>query len=358
MTDFELARRLGRTDGGAEDAFGRVTDARLGHDGRIFVADVLAHTVLVFGPNEMLLYRLGRSGEGPGEFSGILKLGPGERGGVRAFDQRLWRETLFDAEGSLLHVFSPPRPLVDIGQPYEVRYDGNGHLLRLSFDQFRETLLESLGGRARAVVRGLVWIDRFEEENGAWRHLLQVPSIEVYFADGGLTDRPYGRRPLWTVGPEGDVWHADSGEYRIRRLTPAGEEILEIEAKLDPVPITDEERRTFYEVLDRPDLGEDARRRLRRNRSELDVPEFRPALRQLIATDGGGIWVRPETAPGDDAAPARWHAYTADGDFEGVVRLPAGFRPTHILGNEVVGIERDSLGVSYVSVYRPARTSP
>jgi 6-bladed beta-propeller len=59
--------RLG-SERGADDAFGRVMDVELAASGRIYVADDLNWRVSIFDRSGRLLRRLGRRGQGPGEF--------------------------------------------------------------------------------------------------------------------------------------------------------------------------------------------------------------------------------------------------------------------------------------------------
>src|SRR5688572_9369050 len=58
---------IGRTEGDGPDVFGRVSGVAQDSEGRIYVADALAHTIGVFGPSGSHLYTIGREGSGPGE---------------------------------------------------------------------------------------------------------------------------------------------------------------------------------------------------------------------------------------------------------------------------------------------------
>ena len=60
-------------DGGPEE-FGRVSSASLGPDDEVFVADIQYDEIRVFGLDGIHRRTFGRSGEGPGEFSGLYSV--------------------------------------------------------------------------------------------------------------------------------------------------------------------------------------------------------------------------------------------------------------------------------------------
>src|SRR5688500_8726079 len=78
----ELAIR--EVEGRDEYTFGRVSGTVADGRGRIYVADALANEVRVFGADGAFLYRIGRAGQGPGEFDSPCCLA------LRDDDRTLW----------------------------------------------------------------------------------------------------------------------------------------------------------------------------------------------------------------------------------------------------------------------------
>src|SRR5688572_5978595 len=84
-----------------EQALVSVGGVRLGADGRIHVVQARDYQIRVYGPDGQLLTRIGRQGEGPGEFMSIN--GIGLRGDtLYASDFRLNRLSFFAPDGTFL----------------------------------------------------------------------------------------------------------------------------------------------------------------------------------------------------------------------------------------------------------------
>jgi hypothetical protein len=79
------------------------------------------------------------------------------------------------------------------------------------------------------------------------------------------------------------------------------------------------------------------------------VPEVRPAYGQFVPDSEGYVWVEPyRPAKG---APVPWLVVDLEGEILGDVLLPAGFHPTEIGFDYVLGIVRDEFDVPYVRMY-------
>ena len=85
--------RIGSLDDTCE-AFGRVMSLAVDGDGLIYVADSQASDIRVFSPRGECVRTIGRSGEGPGEFSllaGIAWQPPGFLWAIDSVRERLHR---------------------------------------------------------------------------------------------------------------------------------------------------------------------------------------------------------------------------------------------------------------------------
>ncbi|MFQ5890164.1 MAG: 6-bladed beta-propeller [Gemmatimonadota bacterium] len=352
-SDGRLALRIGTVHLDSGEMFDLITSVDADSKRRIYVADSRLHQVAVFDSTGSPIRRLGRQGEGPGEFQGLLTLRVVLGDSLRVFDQRLWRETVYDSAGQLVGTTSPVLG-PNYGQFPEVRFDPRGGLLNLGFEKFRESLLEDLGSRISGVVRALNTVSRWDREAKAWEAIRDVPSVEVFFAAGGLRDIPFGRSPLWSPAPDGGFWYADSGEYTLERVGADGRITcrLMVEHKLRPA--SDTERRDFRTAADVSEASEERIRRIRANRAELPIPERVPALRRLLVGGDGAVWVQPTGEyRGPRLTPERviWHVYEPDGRPRGRVALPGVFIPNSVVGSLIYGRERDELNVQYASVY-------
>jgi hypothetical protein len=108
VTDFggpvygvEYLLRISSTlpDGAGE--FGKVADVDLLPDGSLAVLDEISADVRVFSPSGVLIRRIGRRGQGPGELSGVWTLGilPLPSGGLALPDVVNQAIVVFDSAG-------------------------------------------------------------------------------------------------------------------------------------------------------------------------------------------------------------------------------------------------------------------
>lgn len=345
---------LGRAFGDSALEFGFITDITQGPWGRIYLADAQALRVSVHDSTGSLVRTLGREGEGPGEFSGPMRLSRRPDDSVRVFDLALWRETVFDTTGRHAGTTTlPQRPR--FGQIPAVEYDGEGGIYNLGYGEFRESLLESLGGQVEGVGRGRLTLDRWQRNRGEWITLARVPSIRVYFSGGGLRDAPFAPRPLWDAA-SGGVWYADSRHYRLTRLSAAGDTVCRVHVDAEPPRVSRGDRDAYLEGDDLADLPDDRRRRVLQRRREMPIPDHRPVLEELVAAPGGGMWVRPSpetwNAPPDTVA---WHVFSGRGEPVARVRLPRGFHPMRVQPDAVLGVRETDTGVDQVVRYAVIR---
>jgi len=79
---------------------GRVTDLVIASDGRIIVADDMGRQVLMFSPEGKFLRRIGRFGDGPGEYHSPSLVTVDPEQNIYVFDPTLAKVFIFDAEGN------------------------------------------------------------------------------------------------------------------------------------------------------------------------------------------------------------------------------------------------------------------
>lgn len=343
------ARSVGTAVDEPAEQLGLVSDVDRDTAGTLYVADAHAKKVLVFSGTGSRLRSIGQKGEGPGEFDGLLSLVLTDAGRLRVFDAGLWRETVFDRSGTVIDTHGLPQP-PQFGQMPRVDYDRGGTLYNTGYRRFASTLKEALG-RGSEVVRGSVTVDRWSVTDRAWETLVTVPSIEVYFTGGGLRDAPFAEQPLWSAVPSGGVWYADSGEYHLLRLSAAGDTLCRVRVAVSPPAVSDDARDAYLGGADLEDVEEGRLRRIRERRREMPIPDRRPVLADLVASRGGGVWVRP--APrrwGSEPDSVRWHVYSSTGTLEARVRLPGDFTPARVSRNVVVGVQRGAVGLNQVVV--------
>ena len=93
--EFREVLRIGSLEG-ESDAFGRISGARFGSNGTIYVGDDLNHHVAIYAADGTLIQRVGRQGRGPGEFVRPWRISVDPYDTLFIWDQALKRVSIFD----------------------------------------------------------------------------------------------------------------------------------------------------------------------------------------------------------------------------------------------------------------------
>lgn len=194
------------------------------------------YTVVILDSTGAVLRKVGKPGEGPGEFRRISDMAALAGGGFVVYDSRLLRLTTFDRDGNRLRVIGPLRSSERTGHALAglagSALDGIV-MLEKSFDQNREglfqdstyaTTVDSTGVRVRVM--------------GAF------PGDERYvgppLADGSrqLAQPPFGARTLLTACGT-DTFAADNIAGRIERYSMDGKLLMRAALGLPTIELTD-----------------------------------------------------------------------------------------------------------------------
>jgi hypothetical protein len=352
--------RIGQLDGAPEYQFHRIQGIVRLSDGAIVVADGGSTEIRFFAPDGEFRSSTGGRGDGPGEFqlpSYMRRLG-GDT--LLVFDNRHRRVTLIAPAGEFVRDFTPAgegesAPLNVVGALED------GTLLarvplRLGSEAGSGTSFRR--DTANFVVR---------RPGGAPVPLAPVPGSEsrltTQTSGGNLVSVqimriPFARAAFSTSGR--DRFHAGSNEtYEVKRYGPDG--TLETIVRSDHVPLrpsTPElvQRFADEQIVQREAAGVPSdpasNAALREMYGELPLVPALPTFASMLADDAGRLWIQEFALPGGAGETDRWMLFDAEGRAEGIVEMPAGFRPHHIDEEVVVGVAQDDFDVEYVHIYR------
>lgn len=344
---------LGTARGDTTQQFGLISDVEIDGSGRLYVADVHARRILVFRRDGTRIRSLGREGEGPGEFAGVLEVAVTSGDSVRVFDLRLWRETVFDRGGEWVRTDALPQP-PQFGQIPEIDFDGHGNLYNLGYGQFASSLRSALR-RGSEPVRGTVTIDVWSSSAESWRTLARVPGMEVLFSGGGLQDAPFAARPLWDPAPGAGVWYADSREYRLVRLSLSGDTLCRIDVEMEAPEVSAQDESAYLNAEDVDGVSDERMDVIRTRRRHMPLPDRRPVIRSVVASTNGGVWVRrsPQTW-GAEPDTVAWDVWSGAGELVAQARLPGSLQPESVGPDVVLGVRRTEEDVGQLVVYEIA----
>jgi hypothetical protein len=334
---------IGRTEGDGPDVFGRVSGVAQDSEGRIYVADALAHTIGVFGPSGSHLYTIGREGSGPGEML---------RPCCIAFDRsgELWVRDRGNARYSAYTVGAAGAKYVrqlrmahgDAGYGADLSFDASGLLIDIGHRSDPGTGRRSLH-RVHLDSTGAAVEDETipilgPAELGAVTIDRSTPDVQTY----SYVYPPFGADQLLAHGPEGSFAQAVSSRYEITWVTAGVERRVVVADVAGPELTADERASATKDLTDQlSELGAPQKY------GELEIPTHKPPLRDLFFDDRGRLWAQRTTSAN---RPAEADVYAADGSLWARREWPQGISLAAgaVYAEHALGIETDALGTQRV----------
>lgn len=331
IEDLRIGHAAGeRSD--APDVFGSIIALAADDAGRIYVADHQSNDIRVFDATGSSVGRIGRKGEGPGEFRFLAGVAWQREDGILwAMDPVRHRLIAFDSTGALLHE-NRHGDFTFATIPWTGKTDAN----RFLFDERRKDVLV----RHRTLPTGEVVAS----------DTLRLPPVETntYATESegvtALSSVPMSPYRVWTAAPDGNAWLAVTSSYEMHEVTFAGDTVRTVKLLRSASPLEGEERDSIAAASRIP-----ARR----------LPRRKPVFRSLNSGPDGQLWV--EVGAGEVAR--RWDVFDRSGYYLGRVESPIGLQRSTarlVVGaGTVIGVVEDEVGVQHVVRFRvPERFGP
>jgi hypothetical protein len=330
--------------------FSNVSMLEVDQRNRLWVYDFQGRRLFLFDSTGRLLRRIGRQGQGPGEFSAGSGMVVRPDTGVAVWDSQNARISFFDATGEFRTSWPTPAGFSTNDGLVSDR-SGTLYLKRPVTPPREGDILGRIGlVRLRdggALADSLAPLD------------LPVPR-ETYVAvspDGrgrSATASSYAPNYYWAWHPDGYFAAAHGGRYEIVLERPAAPPIV-IHRGATPIPIAPDER---TEEKERIIWG------MRQTQpgwtwSGPEIPETKAPLLSIMITRDGAIWARvaapSERIPESELSPQRedgppvrrfrtpivYEVFAPDGRFLGRVPMPPRTSIMEADGNNAWGVTRD-----------------
>lgn len=327
----------------------RVTGATRLSDGRIAVAT--AGTELrIYGADGRVLSRVGRAGEGPGEFQSLFWVGALPGDSIATWDVRLSRLSVFSPTGEFVRAVSPrgslgilPRPVgvLDDGRVVLMTGGGTGALDPSGKSVRRDSVTILVLGTAGEVSDS---IGRFP---GTEQIMLGSPQ-EGFL----MRPLPFGKSTVASV--QGDLIYVGTGDrFELSGYDPSVGLLALIRADRKPLPVTKEDIENYSRELVTIGGEGDAKSAQLQKRllASAPYPKTMPVLTGIQADAEGNLWVQDPQKPGDEAG-SLWTVFSPDGEARGTVQLPNGFNVKQIGRDFVLGIWLDENDVEHLQLYQ------
>jgi hypothetical protein len=282
----------------------QITGAAFLSDSSLVVAEASRASLLVLDSDGEPGTRIGRRGDGPGEFRLIASVGVTAGDTIYAYDSRLRRLSYFRRDGALVRSHSLPmlggyRPLsvLDGGRVVGVL---SGFKFPLEFGEQRSEVALTVFDPAPESLDTL----------GTW-HGLEFVGLSGQVEDQ-LFVEPIGFPSSFSAhGARGEIALGATDSILVARYRGVVSRQV-ISAPLAPAPVSSSDRNAILELLAEW-YGESA--------EDSAVREQFPAFHAVMAEDDGRFWLGMYAGP--RARTRSWIRFSADGEVLGRIELPA-----------------------------------
>jgi hypothetical protein len=345
---------LGVADSTDEQVLSGVVGAVRLSDGRVVVANGGTRELRVFDPDGELSDRVGRTGEGPGEFRSIGFLGVLRGDSILVYDGRLHRTSVFDADGTFITTVR----VADAMLPYMVGVLNEAVLGAWYFIGQDDDRL--------GIVSAPVHVGMIDIRDGRFHAVDTVASGEesrVHYR-GQVTRafRPFGREADVAAGGNALYILESSDDRSIRQYDSRGElkRILRIDVPRSAVDAGAIEEWTKSWMTRFSPGSVEVEEWWRHGFRETSSPDQIPVFRSLEVDADGNVCA--ERYPITWTAASSYWCFSPEGIPIRSIQLPAGllrqgphpFTDAQLeIGRDyVLGVWQDSLDVQHVRMYR------
>ena len=347
---------IGVFEGDPEYQLFRVRGAVRLTDGRVVVANAGTEELRYFGPDGTFERATGSEGGGPGEFKQLAILRRGPADSVITYDFSNRRVSLFDPAGDFARAFT-----VEASQGFAFFRD------RLSDGTFVMSATQfGTGGRDGRFRDTATWL-HYGAEGGVLDTIRRFPELEMFMRQSSgnvmVMGVPFGRSTQSAT--RGTHLLVGTGEtFEVREYDQAGELVGIIRRLFDPIPLTAADIEHYIQTdIDRTE--EENRAEVRKSWEDFPFPDTMMPYAAFRMDADGNLWVEVHEDPAARTASqydrsayaAQWHVFDPDGQWLGVVQMPAGFRPTDIGSDYVLGTWQDDLDVEHVQMFELIKNS-
>ncbi len=326
------------SDRDTPDILGEPDRIGVSANGDILIFDSSIASIHHFNQFGEFLNRIGRSGDGPGEFS--------KEGRLHVLDNELF---IFDRLNAKIEHFNldekPPDhiqtiPLKLIGE------DSNSPFNMIGVDNnyywlIYRRIYEDPGSKPETehFITRMSRKDHAISDSG----LITLPPAPVMYEniDGRFFayPTPYRPNPISAVIDEGELIIGRSDEFEFLRFNPDRETRIATRIEIDPIPLTRDDKQNIAGYADRiMGLVDD------------HMPDHRPpVIEQIIPTEKNAFWAGYEQP---DSEYARWLHITDSGEIDREVLLPLSFTPHIYEGGQFYGRSEGEDGFDVISVFK------
>jgi hypothetical protein len=351
--------RITNVEGNPDYELGRVAAIVEGPAGGIYLWDESLSELRLYDSTGTLVRRLGRKGQGPGEYTDAAGIAAVNAGDVALWDPQTARFTVFAPDGTVRTSWRWQSSLIFAPHALYTDTAGNIHVPTLLPPPKGSTDMDA--ARFAAV--------RVRPDGGVIDTIVMPAEkpVPMLRAQRGGTSTgevlPFAEQSVAAPTPWGTIATTLPGRYAID-IPLAGSRILRVERDIEQLPVQDAERRDRAEEITRDMRKVDPSWRW----SGPEIPHTKPFIRAIIFAADDRLWVqrsmpaeRRESSDTTPGAPDEWiepttyDIFERDGHLLGEVTLPASTKLHLALGDRIWAVQRDSIDIPTVVRFKLTR---
>jgi hypothetical protein len=308
-------------------------------DGTIVVADATG-AVLHFDTLGAIKRRIGRRGEGPGEFQDIWWLGQCGVDSVFVWDRGLRRMTVFDRSGAIVRTYPYPRSR-ESGEPFLLGCSRSGTMIHQSVARNLEPV-----SSGSIVARGSAPLFVGAAGGSEIRLLSEIRSDEFVRLGGGMAPRPLGKRTTVAVASS-RLYVGTADSAIVSSYTLDGEPLPPIQLGTPTKrPTSHDIDRANGELLDL--IPQRVRDQLRAMLQDEPPPSTLPPYSGILCDDADVLWV-VLSLPGEPET--RLRALDQSARVLGDIHLPHKLTVLEIGRGYILGATTNANGLPRVLLF-------
>ncbi len=324
--------------------FGEISDMDVNSKGEIFVVDSRIKSVYMFTEEGSKIRDIGRSGMGPGEFSGPVSVHVAKGDSLYVFDRIVNRVSVFDPETIVvLRTFSVPGSF-SMGLPSSLLGSSERGILFKYITPF----VDPRQSDPKAPRYDKIYSLDFQGNNpdDPVLRVLARDFITTTSAGGGISARrmPFGRTSVVRYSEhDGHLYAGRNNSIDVDLISVAdGAIVKSLQLTIPNIPITEYDRDSIMSGI----TNEAERQRVR----STEWPESQPAFETFLVDDNGSVWFK--RAMPSPSTNAEWLILNKRGQLASVVQLPKEVVLDVIKQNRVYGYGVDTeTGAPYIICY-------
>jgi len=305
---------IGETEGRKDYLLSRIIDVAVDGAGNIYAADGKENHIKIFDRNGGYFKTVGRSGQGPGEFSRITDIQITPRNELMVYDRLAFKLTFFTLDGNYIR---------------SAHSKGIQALRR----NFRETV------RATYYVgtiefQGQYGTNTFRSSREVREYDSDLTFIKTIFKDKFRdADVPLHPDMLARFPSSGLIICGFTDTYEFRIISPDGEVTRKVLKEFEPIAISDEEKekRGFDDLK--------------------NVPKHFPAFQDFSVDEEGRIFAQTFERKANEN---NFYYDVFDNEGKYIAKIPLNAPPEYWKNGKMYTIEEDAQGFQYIKCYKVA----